>query len=57
MVSDEEAATSGNRGKLWRVHRVCENGIETVPTTSVDVVEPSRKGTEMKRKSVTIFDR
>lgn len=56
MVTAEELATSGIRGRLQEMQRVCENGVEAVPTPNVKVIELAREGADAKRKNEALSD-
>lgn len=56
MVAAEIVASSGLRGKLLEVQRICEDGDEAVPTTILEVVELACDGIKMKHKSVALTD-
>lgn len=49
MVSVDEAAAAGARGKLRELQRICKNGGEAVPTTVVEVIELARDVVGTKR--------
>lgn len=44
IVTAEEVAITGIRGKLGEVQRVCKEGGEAVPTTIIDVINLAREG-------------
>lgn len=56
IISVDEVAGSGLRGKLREVQRICEEGGEVVPATVVDVVNLARKVVETKRENVAFVE-
>lgn len=56
MVSAKEVATTGVRGKLREMQRVCEDCSKTVPTATVKFAELEREGVELKRKNASLSD-
>lgn len=57
MMNAEKVATSGIRGKLQNVQRVCEDGGEAVSSTIIDVIELAFEDIEVKRKIATMSGR
>lgn len=56
MVTSKEVVTSDICVKLLVVQRFCENGIDAVTTTNVEVIKLARVSVEMKRKNATLSD-
>lgn len=56
MGSAEEVASSGLRGKLREVQRVCEVSSEAVLTTIVEVIKLAREVIGIKRNDATMAD-
>lgn len=54
MVAAEGVATSGIRGNLREVHRVCESGGKAVPMSIVEVIGLAQEGVEAKRENATM---
>lgn len=49
-MTAKEVATYGIEDKMQEKQRVCEDGVEAVPTTIVEVIELVRDSVEMKRR-------
>lgn len=56
MVTAEEVATTGIRGKLRETQRVCHEDDEAVPTTIVDVIEQACESIGVNRENATMSD-
>lgn len=57
MVTANEVTTSGIRGKLREVQRVCEDGSAAIPTTIVELIELARENVKIIPKILTSFHR
>lgn len=55
IVTVEKVSTSGIRGKLQDVQRLCEDGGKTMLSTIVDLIEFAGEGVEAKRENRTMF--
>lgn len=56
-MTAEKVAISRIRRKLRKVQRVGEDGGESVPTTTVGLIELARESIETKRKNATMCSR
>lgn len=57
MMTAEERVSSVIGGKSREVQHVCEDGVEVVTTTIIEVFELSREGIKGKRKTATVSGR